>query len=254
MTPLNLHYSSHSRYIPTNYFRIKICWLLMLAFMSVSNIVLAGDDRVIHTIDFSNVQEGDAQKWLINQGYVLKLDAESLDMQFKNNRLEIETEEEIAGLVVLKLKETNWLPDVSRIDIEWGVTRHPEGANWEQGYNKVSIALMFFFGEEKVNSGLPFGINSAPYFISPFIGNREVDGKTYTGNLYKKGGRYVCVAVTQGGGELIKSSLKIDPRFLNEFNKEAIPAITGIAFQMNTQDTESGAKSFIKKITFISNK
>lgn len=233
---------------------LKLFLFTILLVMSVSNVVLANDDRVVYTIDYSNVPEGDAQKWLINQGYALKLDAENLDMRFKNNRLEITTEEEMAGLVVLKLKEANWLHDIRRIDIEWGVSKQPKSANWEQGSNKVSIALMFFFGEETISSGLPFGINSAPYFISPFIGNHEVEGKTYTGTLYKKGGRYICVAVTEGGGELIKTSLKIDPRFQNEFKKEVIPVITGIAFQMNTQDAESGASSFIKKITFISNK
>lgn len=233
---------------------LKLFLFSIFAVISVSNVVLANDERIVHTINFSNVQEGDAKKWLVDQGYALKLEAKYLDMQFKNNRLKIESEDEIAGLVVLKLKKTNWLYDISRIDIEWGVNKHPEGAGWELGYNKVSIALMFFFGEETVSSGLPFGINSAPYFISPFIGNHEVEGKTYTGKLYKKGGRYVCVAVTEGRGELIKSSLQIDPRYLNEFEKETIPAITGIAFQMNTQDTESGASAFIKKITFISDK
>ncbi|WP_221896093.1 hypothetical protein [Bathymodiolus japonicus methanotrophic gill symbiont] len=48
----------------------------------------------------------------------------------------------------------------------------------------MPIALMFFFGTEKISSGLPFGINSAPYFLSPFIGLKETPGKVYTGKLY----------------------------------------------------------------------
>lgn len=226
----------------------------MLATILVFNSALAAEERIIHVIDFSNVQEGDAHKWLVEQGYALGLDAKSLDMQFKNHQLEISTDKGIAGLVALKLKPANWLYDVSHIDIEWGVTQQPEGADWEHGKNKVSIALMFFFGDKNISSGLPFGINSAPYFISPFIGNHEVKGKTYTGSLYKKGGRYVCLDVTEGSNDLIKSRLKIDPRFLNEFKKDDISAITSIAFQMNTKNTKSGAKAFIKKIIFISDK
>lgn len=224
---------------------------IIMAALSFSSMALALTEEVVHILDFSNQPDGDAKEWLIKQGYLLELDAEKLDMQFTNGQLEIGTKDNIAGLVILKLNKNKWLHDIKFIDIEWGVTKQPEGADWGQGKNRVSIALMFFFGDKSVSSGLPFGINAAPYFISPFIGNLEEKGKTYTGKLYTKGGRYVCAAVTEGGEELINTRLQIDPRFVNEFETEKIPPITGVAFQMNTKDTRGGANSFIKKITFI---
>ena len=231
---------------------LTLLLLSLFTAMCASPHVIASDEHIIHTIDFSKVPAGDAHQWLIEQGYLLKLDATSLQMEFNNQQLEIATDDEIAGLVVLKLGQANWLHDVSSIDIEWGVVNHPQTVDWEQGENKVAVALMFFFGEKNISSGLPFGINSAPYFISPFIGYHEVAGKTYTGFLYKKGGRYVCVDVTNGSDELIRSHLQVTPRFFTEFNKKSIPAITHIAFQMNAKDSESGAKAFIKKIIFNS--
>ena len=111
---------------------------------------------------------------------------------------------------------------------------------------------MFFFGTEKISSGLPFGINSAPYFLSPFIGLKEVPGKVYTGKLYQEGGRYLCVAVSEGSEEVIHSTIIIDPRYMKLFNKDKIPPLTGIAFQMNTLDTQGGASAFIRKLDFYS--
>ena len=71
--------------------------------------------------------------------------------------------------------------------------------------------------------------------------------------LYKEGGRYICVAVTQGSDEIIRSKVKVDPRYLKLFSKDEIPPITAVAFQMNTMDTNGGAHAFIRKIDFYSN-
>jgi len=38
------------------------------------------------------------------------------------------------------------------------------------------------------------------------------------------------------------------------FNKNEIPPITGIAFQMNTKNTQGGAHAFVRKISFYSEK
>lgn len=226
--------------------------IVLLLFFTIAIPVHAGT-KLIHSIDFSKQPEGNAIPWFEKRGYLLKLDAYDLDLSFKNSQLNIETTDEKTGIVGLQLKPDNFLQNVRFIEIEWGVVRQPKGADWENGNNRVPIALMFFFGTEKISSGLPFGINSAPYFLSPFIGLNEQSGKVYTGKLYKEGGRYICVAVTRGSDEVIKSRVKVDPRFLKLFSKDQIPPITGVAFQMNTLDTEGGAHAFIRKIDFYSN-
>lgn len=230
----------------------KLPFLMLLLLWMGAGAAYAGT-KLVHSIDFSKQPEGNAIPWFEKRGYLLKLDAYDLDLSFRNNQLNIETTDEKTGIVGLKLNPENYLENVTFIEIEWGVLRQPKGANWENGNNRVPIALMFFFGTEKISSGLPFGINSAPYFLSPFIGLNEKSGKVYTGKLYKEGGRYICVAVTQGSDEVIKSRVKVDPRFLKLFSKDEIPPITGVAFQMNTLDTEGGAHAFIRKIDFYSN-
>lgn len=230
----------------------RLSSILLFLLFTIAEPAHAGT-KLIHSIDFSKQPEGNAIPWFEQRGYLLKLDALDLDVTFNDNRLNLETKEEKTGIIGLQLKPENFLQDVRFIEIEWGVVRQPKGANWENGNNRVPIALMFFFGTEKISSGLPFGINSAPYFLSPFIGLNEQSGKVYTGKLYKEGGRYICVAVTPGSDEVIKSRIKVDPRFLKLFSKNQIPPITGVAFQMNTMDTEGGAHAFIRKIDFYTN-
>lgn len=228
--------------------------LLLFLFLIGTNISYAENKTLVRSIDFSQQPDGDARAWLLERGYLMKLDADDFELKFKNGQLNIKTSDSKASLFVLKLKPENYIADVSSIEIEWGVLKHPDGANWEEENNRVALAFMFFFGTEKISSGLPFQINSAPYFISPFIGFKEQKGKTYIGKLYKKGGRYICVATTDGSEKLIKSSLDINPEYMNLFNTDIIPPITGIAFQMNTNDTQGGAHAFIQKLNFYSNK
>lgn len=224
-------------------------WVLLL-FIPIN--ICQAQGNLVYSIDFSNQPDGDARPWLKKKGYLQELDADEINVNFHNNQLNLETNKQKAAIFALQLAPEAYLKNISSIDIEWGVTRQPTGANWEKGNNRVPIALMFFFGTEKISSGLPFGINSAPYFLSPFIGNKEVPGKAYTGKLYKKGGRYLCLAVSNGSGKVIKSTLKIDPRYMKLFHKGDIPPLTAIAFQMNTKDTDGGASAFIRKLDFYS--
>jgi hypothetical protein len=105
-------------------------------------------------------------------------------------------------------------------------------------------------GNEKLSSGLPMGVNAAPPFFGPFIGQKEQVGRRYIGMLYKKGGRYYCVS-NKGGGTTVVSNFNLDQKFQQEFKKPT-PPVTAFAFQMNTEDTSGGAKAFLKSITFYS--
>lgn len=236
-------------------FKTKYCvqHLLLLLLLTASSISHAGN-VLVHSINFSDQPEGDARPWFLEKGYLMKLDSDDIELTFKNKQLNLKTSESKAGIFGLTLKPENYLTDITSIEIEWGVIKQPEGADWETGNNRLAIAFMFFFGTEDVSSGLPFGINSSPYFLSPFIGLKEKPGKVYTGKLYKEGGRYICVAVTKGSDKHIKSTLKVNPRYMKLFDKDEIPPITGIAFQMNTKDTKGGAHAFIRKLSFYSDK
>jgi len=236
--------------LKTKYCIQSLLLLLLLTAVSISHAA----NVLVHAINFSDQPEGDARPWFLENGYLMKLDSDDIELTFKNKQLNLKTSKSKAGIFGLTLKPENHLADITSIEIEWGVIKQPQGANWDAENNRLAIAFMFFFGTEEIGSGLPFGINSAPYFLSPFIGQNEKVGKVYMGKLYKEGGRYICVAVTKGSDNLIKSTFKIDPRYLKIFDKDKIPPITGIAFQMNTRDTKGGAHAFIRKLSFYSDK
>ena len=231
----------------------KFCiqYVCLLVLMMLTSAVYA-EKKLVRSIDFTNQPEGDARPWFLDKGYEMELDADDIEMTFKNKQLNLKTNEAKAGIFGLELKPENYLEDITSIEIEWGVIKQPEGANWETGNNRVPIAFMFFFGTEEISSGLPFGINPSPYFLSPFIGLNEQPDKVYIGKLYQKGGRYICATVTKGSNIAIKSNIKIDPRYMKLFAKKDIPPITGIALQMNTKDTKGGAHAFIRKVHFYS--
>jgi len=209
------------------------------------------DGKVLYTIDFSSQPDGSAVPWLEQNGYIIALDAAELNPRFDNGQLVLSTDDKIAGIIGKWLTDSDQLRDVERVRFEWSVSRFPEGANWEADNNRVALAAMVFFGTEKLSSGLPFGVNAAPYFLSPFIARVEPAGKTYLGTLYQKGGRYISVPAQDTSGGIFSTDFEVRQRFKQVFGKAEVPAISGIAFQMNTKDTSGGAVAAIRRITFL---
>jgi hypothetical protein len=152
----------------------------------------------------------------------------------------------------LRFGKPDYVAAVNHIVIEWGVNRFPIGANWDRGNKRVPIGVILSFGEKKLSSGLPLGIKAAPYFLSAFIGEKEQVGRMYVGALYAEGGRYFCVSNGAPLGQSITTTFEVDNRFKYVFAQDETPPITGLAFEMNTDDTEGGADAFIKKIVFYS--
>lgn len=231
-------------------------WLITIVLMLegpvFANIVLA-ENKPVYVMDFGQQPDGDATSWLKDKNIILMLKADKLVKTFHDGTLAISTDKSIAGMFSLEFDKNDYIDDVKMIRIEWGVSRFPEGADWENEVKRVPIAIMFSFGDKKLSSGLPFGINPAPYFLSPFIGKSEKIDKVYVGRLYKKGGRYFCVS--NGSlplGKTVITEFEVDNRFRELFNQTTTPPITGFAFQMNTQDTKGGADAFIRKIEFYS--
>lgn len=212
----------------------------------------AANEKIVHVIDFSGNVNGSAVSWLEERGFELQLDAKKLNPRFENDALVISADGEMAGLFGLQLKQQHFIHNVKRVEIVWGVNKYPQGANWNAGINSVPIAVMLSFGTEKLSSGLPFGIYAAPYFLSPFIGKAEEVDRMYVGKLWKKGGRYFCVASGNPPGTVITTDFEVDEKFRATFKHPKTPPITGIAFQANTNNTQGGAEAFIKKITFLS--
>lgn len=219
--------------------------ILFLSFF-VASFSFAGG-KVLYTLDFTTQKDGDARGWLKSKGIKFLLDAEELSMKFSGGKLVVQTSAEEAGMFGIKFPSGKHLNNIGSVKIEWGVDKFPQGANWTNDNNRLAIGAMFVLGTEKYSSGLPFGINPAPYFLCTFIGQKEKVGQRYLGNLYREGGRYYCIANKKGS--TVVTHFNIAQKFQQEF-KKSVPPLTAFAFQMNTEDTSGGAQAFIKRITF----
>ncbi len=210
------------------------------------------NDHVIFTIDFSHQPPGSAQPWLQQDGFSFWLDANLLNPRFEDRALVLSTDGQAAGMIGKQFTPEAYLDHVKRVRIEWGVHQYPIGADWENGINRVPIAIILTFGTQKWSSGIFPGFKPSPYFLSPFIGFKEEEDKEYIGKYYRKGGRYYCVASGDRTGQTIITDFEVDARFKNAFKESSTPPITSFAFQMNTKDTQGGAKAFLRKIEFLS--
>ena len=222
---------------------------ILLLLLIMGTFSFAGG-KVLYAVDFSKQKDGDAKAWLRSKGFKFMLDASKLSMQFKGGKLVIETSGKIAGMFGIELPPGKYLNHIGTVKIVWGVDRFPKGADWAKGNNRLAIGALIALGTEKLSSGLPMGINAAPPFFGPFIGQKERVGGRYLGALYKKGGRYYCVS-NKNSGATVTTHFNISQKFQQEFKKPA-PPVTAFGFQMNTKDTSGGAKAFIKSITFYS--
>jgi len=211
---------------------------------TLGTLLFAGS-QAVYTLDFSKQKDGDANAWMKAKGFEFLLDAKALHLHFKEGRLVFETTGEKAGLFGVRFHKG--LQNVDSAVIEWGVEKFPQGADWATGNNRVAIGAIFVLGTEKFSAGVPF-VKRVPYFLCPFIGEKETVGQSYKGKLYKESGRYYCVSSSKG---LVKTRFDIASKFSKAFGGKA-PALSAFALQMNTKDTNGGAKAFIKKITVYS--
>lgn len=219
-------------------------WVSLL----VSSLLYA-QSQLLYKFDFGKYPDGDALTTLQKEGFVFYLSAKKLHLRFKNKRLELETDEAKAGLFGIMLKDP--LQNVTKVKIVWGVERFPQKANWEKGNNRLALGAIIVLGTKEFPSGAPrFIAPPSPYFIAPFIGEKEQKGKMYLGKLYKKGGRYYCISNDKG---VITTEFDLYKKFRENFNDE-LPPVTAFAFQMNTKNTHGGAKAFIKSISFYTDK
>ncbi|BAF73310.1 hypothetical protein [Sulfurovum sp. NBC37-1] len=222
----------------------------ILIFLLITSTFSFAGGNVLYSLDFTKQKDGDAKAWLRSKGFKFMLEASKLSMKFKGGKLVISTSGEYAGMIGVKLPSSRYLKNIGSVKIVWGVDKFPKGADWAGGNNRLAIGALIALGTEKLSSGLPLGINAAPPFFGPFIGEKERVGGRYLGKLYKKGGRYYCVS-NKNSGATVTTHFGISQKYQQEFKKPA-PPVTAFAFQMNTEDTSGGAQAFIKSITFYS--
>lgn len=227
---------------------VLICAALILA--------LAGYARAgAHTsyaVDFTDYRGGQVAAWLKAKGFVFERDAKnngSIALSASAQGLEVAALKPAQGLLVNKAFDAN---AYSSVEIEWGVTQHPQGASYERRVNNEAIMVHVFFGKEKQPSGSLF-VPDSPYFVGLFLCNGDRVGHAYTGRYYKEGGRYVCVDTPQPG-QTVVSRFNLRDGLRSIFGGAVANMVSAYSISVDTSASSGGGQSraFIKRIRFLS--
>ncbi len=222
---------------------LRLC-IVVLSLLQLGSAAASG--TLVYAIEFAR-STGEPVAWLRAEGFELKLGAEQLDTRFTKRGLILESDRETAALFVKSLD----LPEAKRVRITWGVDRYPDGVDWDRGKQRTPLAVMFWLGEEKLDSGALF-VPDSPYFTGLFLGAREQEGRAYTGRYYKRGGRYFCQPCRTPEGRTVVTEFDLEDAFRRSFGGEEMPPVSAFGFQVNTKDTTGGSRAFIKRVEFLS--
>jgi len=213
----------------------------------------AAEEKLIYSITFSDYEEGSLEAWLLAKGFQFERDAKRrnlIDLDVGDNGLVLNTQRKALGLFP---NESVNLDNFTAVEIDWGVTKHPSGASYEQGVRNEAIMLIVFMGDERQPSGSIF-IPDSPYFVGLFIcsGDDRIN-HPYVGSYFKKSGRYVCVDQPDLG-TLTTSRFSLIDAYREYFDKENDddPGVSGIALALDTKNaSDQGiARAFVKEIRF----
>lgn len=206
---------------------------------------------VIYSLDFSeNLKTEDPRTWLTKKGFSLESAAKnqnSLKLSLKRKTLILETQKKIFGLII---NPDLHLENAKRIRITWGVNRFPEGASYEKGINNEAVMVYVYYGKTRFDSGNIF-IPSSPYFIGLFLGEYDKANKPYTGAHFMETGKFICLANPELNKTVV-SEFDLQAGFKDCFGKDKdVPAISGIALEVETSNSSGTAKAFIKEIEIL---
>jgi hypothetical protein len=202
-------------------------------------------------LDFSDYVAGPIEEYLESKGFRFEeaaKDRNLLALSVRNGALMLEAKEQIRGFLY---KDSVNIEKFSKVRIEWGVTKYPEGASYERQIRNEALMVYISFGHDKISSGniiLP----NVPYFIGLFLCKDDKLNTPYVGRFYHEGGRFVCLGHPKPD-ETIISEFDLVTAFQTYFEKHEVPPISGINFGVDTSDTGDGGKTaaYIKKLEFI---
>jgi hypothetical protein len=205
----------------------------------------------IYRLDFSDYQGGSVGTWLESKGFRLEeaaKHANELKLSVQDGRLILEAQERLRGFVY---KDSLEIKDFSKVRLEWGVLKYPEGASYEKQLRNEALMVYISFGHEKTPSGL-FVLPDAPYFIGLFLCKDDKLRTPYIGKYYQEGGRFVCLAHAEPQQDVI-SEFDLPTAFRSYFEKSEVPPISGINLGVDTSDAGDGGKAaaYIKSIEFL---
>lgn len=204
------------------------------------------------TVDFTDYRGGPIDAWLRGKGFAFERDAKdrsSIALSADARGLEVSALRQAQGLLINRTVGPN---AYSRVEIEWGVAQHPEGASYENKINNEAIMVQVFFGTEKKPSGSLFAPD-IPYFVGLFLCNGDRIGHAYAGRHYQEGGRYVCVGAP-AAGQTVTSRFNLKQGARAAFGTAVAEAVSGYSTEVDTSASGGAGTSsaFIKRIRFLS--
>jgi hypothetical protein len=207
--------------------------------------------KVTFRLDFSDYAGGSIEEWLESKGFKFEEAAKNrnaFSVSVQNGALVLEAKEQLRGFLY---NDSISVEEFSKVKIEWGILRYPEGASYEQQVRNEGLMVYISFGQEKMPSGniiLP----KLPYFIGFFLCTNDKLNTPYIGKYYQEGGRFVCLAHADLG-QTITSEFDLVTAFRSFFDKADVPPISGINLGVDTSDAGNGgrAAAYIKAIEFI---
>ena len=109
-----------------------------------------------------------------------------LGLSVQNGALVLEAKEQIRGFLY---NDSINIEEFSKVKIEWGILKYPEGASYEQQIRNEALMVYISFGHEKMPSGnilLP----KLPYFLGLFLCTADKLNTPYIGKYYQESGRF----------------------------------------------------------------
>jgi hypothetical protein len=210
-----------------------------------------GQPNVVYRLDFSEYPGGPVEAWLESQGFRFEEAAKhrnQLALSIQNGALILEAKDQIRGFLY---KEGLNIQNFSKVRLEWGISKYPEGASYERGIRNEALMVYISFGHEKMPSGLIL-LPNVPHFIALFLCKDDKLYTPYLGRYYQEGGRYVCLGHAEPQ-QTVVSEFDLVTAFRTYFGKPEVPPITAINFGVDTSDAGDGgrAAAFIKKLEII---
>jgi len=210
-----------------------------------------GTHQVVYRLDFSDYPDSSGREWLESKGFKFEEDAKDRDklrLSFANGALILEAQEQLRGFLV---KDDLEVKKFSKIRIEWGVIKYPEGASYTDEVRNEALMVYISFGKEKQPSG-HFAVPDLPYFIGFFLCQHDKTQTPYLGAYYHEGGRFVCLG-SPPPSQTIVSEFDLMTAFQKFFEKADVPSISAMTLGVDTSSSKEGgtAAAYIRKIEIL---
>jgi hypothetical protein len=207
--------------------------------------------RVAYRLDFSDYTGSPPEEWLASKSFKFEQaakDGDALKLSFNDGGLVFEAKEQLRGFL---FKDDLEITKFSKIKIEWGVIKYPEGASYESKVRNEALMIYIFFGKEKKPSG-HFALPDLPYFIGFFLCKHDKVNTPYLGAHYHEGGRFVCLG-NPPPQQTIVSEFDLVTAFQKYFERSEVPFISGISLGVDTSSSNDRgtAAAYLKKIEVL---